>query len=120
MCVLQLDFNTYRRDEDDKKHFIPMAVKFRVDVCDLAKDGADGVLFRFIDGLYTYLKELFHPCPIGVGTQIVFADRTIDSVPRKGQGPMIPSGYYKFEFTFRNDRNVSLAVVSAEFQYRGY
>jgi hypothetical protein len=117
---LQLDFSTFRRDADDKTLFNPMAVRFRVNVCDLAKDGADGMLFRFIDGIYDYLKELFHPCPMGVGTQILFADRTINSIPRKGQGPVIPFGYYKFAFDFRTDQNTSLTLVSAEFLYRGY
>jgi Protein of unknown function (DUF1091) len=115
-----LDFETYRRDVDDKSVFNPMAVRFRVNVCDFVKDGANNMLFRFIDGMYEYLKELFHPCPIGVGTQIAFADRTIDSIPRKGQGPFIPSGYYKFLFNFRNDQNASLGLVSVEFQFRGY
>jgi hypothetical protein len=115
-----LIFKTFRQDEEDKKLFNPMALQFRVDICDIAKDGADGILFRFLEGLYEYFVEFFHSCPIGAGTRMVFADRTINSVPRKGQGPFIPSGYYKFTFDFRSDGIFSLALLSVDIQYRGF
>jgi hypothetical protein len=56
-----------------------------------------------------YLRGLIDKCPIEAGMKIVVPDQTLPSVPRKGQGPDIPSGYYRFLFEFRATQpNVTL------------
>jgi hypothetical protein len=106
---------------DNDKTFQPMALKFSFNVCELVKDESPNIMFKLLLGVEQFIRNLISQCPIEKGTMIVVPDQIRPSVPRKGQGPMIPSGYYRFTFDFRTtEPNGTLAMIAVEFQYRGF
>jgi Protein of unknown function (DUF1091) len=119
--MFQFDFTSFRRDEDQEKTFQQMSLKFSLNLCDIIKDASSNVLFRLIRGVESYFRDLISKCPVEKGTVIVIPDQTLDSIPRQKQAPIIPSGYYRFQFDIRTtEPNVTFGKAIVEFQYRGY
>jgi hypothetical protein len=45
------------------KKFEPNHIRIDVDMCDIIKYGEESMVFKFISGLYGYVKDLLHACP---------------------------------------------------------
>jgi hypothetical protein len=97
-----------------------MTTKFSFNVCDLINDKSSNMMFKLVLGIEQYVRGLINKCPIGKGAKIIIPDQTLPIVARNGQGPVIPSGYYRFAFVFRTTKpNVTLGTMTVELQFRG-